>query len=233
MELIKINERLLTATRFVRDGSRLADAGTDHAYLPIYLMQVGRITSAVATDINSGPIEIARKNIASCGFSGSISAIPCDGLQSVSPESVDDIAILGMGGELIARIIEDAPWLRTPEKRLILQPMTHPERLRAHLFSEGFAVIDEGINEDRGRIYQTLCVSYDGKMRVGTPLSLMFGEILLSRAEPLTLRQIMGVRGQIERRAQSMPQNSPEAIADMALLNEINTYLEEHKNECK
>lgn len=233
MELIKINERLLTAARFVREGSRLADVGTDHAYLPIYLMQVGRIVSAVATDINSGPIEIARKNIASHGFSDSISATLCDGLQSVSSESVDDIAILGMGGELIAWIIEDAPWLKLSEKHLILQPMTHPERLRAHLFREGFAVIDEGINEDRGRIYQTLSVAYDGKVREGTPLSLMFGEILLSRAEPLTLRQIAGVRAQIERRARSMPQNSPEAIADAALLNEINTYLEEHKNECK
>lgn len=233
MDIIKINDRLLDATKFVRAGARLADVGTDHAYLPIYLAQTGKISTAIATDINAGPLESARKNIAAYGYSDRIAVLLCDGLSEVSAEDVDDIAILGMGGELIARIIEYAPWLRSRGKRLILQPMTHPERLREALLKSGFAIIDESISEDRGRVYQTICAVWDGEKRTHTPLELMFGKILLEHGNELTIRQLEMTRVQIERRLPKMPENSPETIADAELLREINTYLEEHRNDRK
>lgn len=233
MDLIKINDRLLDATQFVREGTHLADVGTDHAYLPIYLMQTGKISSAVATDINRGPIDIASKNIAEYGYSSSISTVLCDGLSHVLPSEADDIAILGMGGELIAKIIENTPWLRSPNKRLILQPMTHPERLRAYLLASGFRIVGESITEDRCRIYQTLCTEFDGKARYFGALALNFGELLLARGDELTLKQMENMRTQLVRRLENMPSDSESAISDNNLLNEINTYLEEHKNERK
>ena len=130
MEQIKINDRLLTAIPFVRQGKRFADIGTDHAYLPIYLMDKGIIASAVAADINQGPLDKAQENILKYGFNDSISTVLCDGLTKIKPDSVDDIAIFGMGGELIVKIIDEASWVKDSDKRLILQPMTHPEKLR-------------------------------------------------------------------------------------------------------
>ncbi len=233
MDLIKINDRLLDATQFVREGTRLADVGTDHAYLPIYLMQTGKIRAAVATDINCGPIDIASKNIAEHGYSENISTVLCDGLSHVLPSEADDIAILGMGGELIAKIIENTPWLRSADKRLILQPMTHPERLRAYLFASGFRTVGESITEDRGRIYQTLCVEFDGAVRQCGALALNFGKLLLARGDELTIKQMENMRTQLVRRLENMPSESESAISDNKLLNEINTYLEEHKNERK
>ena len=130
MEQIKINDRLLTAVRFVRNGKRFADIGTDHAYLPIYLINRGIITNAIAADINKGPLDKAHENICKYNLQDNIHTVLCDGLSKIEPDSVDDIAIFGMGGELIVKIIDEASWVKDTDKRLILQPMTHPEKLR-------------------------------------------------------------------------------------------------------
>lgn len=182
MEAIKINDRLLTAVQFVREGKRLADIGTDHAYLPIYLLSGGIISSAVAADINEGPLKKAKENILKYGYENKITTALCDGLTGVDEDSVDDIAIFGMGGELIARIIEVTPWLYnlSSGKRLILQSMTHPEKLRKFLADNGFNIIGESLSLDRGRIYQTICAEYDGIKRSFDDLVLFFGEHILN-----------------------------------------------------
>ena len=127
MENIKLNERLMTAVQFVREGSRLADVGTDHGYLPIFLILEGRIPFAIAADINRGPLDKADENIHKYALDGKIKTVLCDGLRSIDKDEVDDVAIFGMGGELIVKILDEAPWLKDAAKRLILQPMTHPE----------------------------------------------------------------------------------------------------------
>ena len=185
MENIKLNERLLTAVQFVREGSRLADVGTDHGYLPISLILEGRIAFAIAADINRGPLDKADENIHKYALDGKIKTVLCDGLRRVDKDKVDDVAIFGMGGELIVKIIDEAPWLKDTSKRLILQPMTHPEKLRKYLADNGYRIIGEALSFDRGKIYQTICAEYDGIIRKFDDITLLYGEYILKNGGEL------------------------------------------------
>ena len=185
MENIKLNERLLTAVQFVREGSRLADVGTDHGYLPIFLILEGRISFAIAADINRGPLDKADENIHKYALDGKIKTVLCDGLRSIDKDEVDDVAIFGMGGELIVKILDEAPWLKDAAKRLILQPMTHPEKLRKYLADNGYRIIGEALSFDKGKIYQTICAEYDGIIRKFDDIILLYGEYILKNGGEL------------------------------------------------
>lgn len=190
MENIKLNERLLTAVQFVREGSRLADVGTDHGYLPISLILEGRIAFAIAADINRGPLDKADENIHKYALDGKIKTVLCDGLRRIDKDEVDDVAIFGMGGELIVKIIDEAPWLKDAAKRLILQPMTHPEKLRKYLADNGYRIIGEALSFDRGKIYQTICAEYDGIIRKFDDITLLYGECILKNGGELLSEQM-------------------------------------------
>lgn len=190
MENIKLNERLLTAVQFVREGSRLADVGTDHGYLPISLILEGRIAFAIAADINRGPLDKADENIHKYALDGKIKTVLCDGLRRIDKDEVDDVAIFGMGGELIVKIIDEAPWLKDAAKRLILQPMTHPEKLRKYLADNGYRIIGEALSFDRGKIYQTICAEYDGIIRKFDDITLLYGEYILKNGGELLSEQM-------------------------------------------
>ena len=185
MNLPKLSPRLLAVAELVRGGSRVADVGTDHAYLPIYLCQSGKIRGAVASDINEGPVLRAKINIASYHLANKITVLRTDGLEKIDEYSPDDIMICGMGGELIARIISDAEWLKKEKIRLILQPMTQADKLRAYLLREGFSIIEERlVKEDK--VYQIICAEYTGETDEYSETELIFGrKNLESRPAPL------------------------------------------------
>lgn len=227
MEQYKINDRLLTAIPFVREGKRFADIGTDHAYLPIYLMGINKISFAVAADINKGPLDKAKENIEKYGYNDSIKTVLCDGLKKVSPEEVDDIAIFGMGGELIVKIIDEAPWLKDSSKRLILQPMTHPEKLREYLCTNGFTIVDESLSYDRGKIYQTICAEYYGLIYEKDILTLHFGEHILRRKSNLLLELMLSIQKQLDRKISGKTEGGEDVSYENELLAKINEYIEE------
>lgn len=159
MRIPELSNRLKSAVGFVRGGF-FADVGTDHAHLPVYLYNTGRICGAVASDINRGPLAIARANIAENGAAAGVVTQLSDGLAELERYHPRDIAIFGMGGELIMRIVDDAPWVKDEAIRLILQPMTKQAELRDFLLASGFVIIDEVLSEDEGKLYQTLCAEY-------------------------------------------------------------------------
>ena len=111
MSNLMLSNRLMTAVGFARGGV-FADVGTDHGYLPIYLYKKGLVKRAVASDIHKMPLDSARKNIALHGAVGGIDTVLSDGLKALKDFAPDDIAIFGMGGELICRIVGDAPWTK-------------------------------------------------------------------------------------------------------------------------
>ena len=225
MENIKINDRLLTAVPFVREGNRFADIGTDHAYLPIYLMAEKKISSAVAADINVGPLDKAKENIEKYGYQDSISTILCDGLKRISPDMADDIAIFGMGGELIVKIVDEALWLKDPQKRLILQPMTHPEKLRKYLLDCGYKIIGESLSIDRGKIYQTICAEYDGTARECDALSLYFGEFILSERSDLLIELMKNTCKKLERKITGKREGGEDVSLEKQLVANIEEYI--------
>lgn len=164
---LNLDERLSCAASFVRSGKRFADIGSDHAYLPIHLALTGKVNLALASDINEGPVESAMQNINTYGVGDRVSAICSDGLCGAYEFSPEDIAILGMGGELIEYILSRAPWVKDENIRLILQPMTHAESLYSYLCREGFSVVEEGIcstsDKRSDRIYRVIVAEYSGE----------------------------------------------------------------------
>ena len=158
--MITLDQRLTAVAALVRPGSRLADIGTDHAYLPVYLVQAGVCPSAIASDIGVGPLDAARHTVTAAGLTDTIALRLGNGLATVTAEEVDDIAIAGMGGETIAAILEAAPWVRDDRLQLILQPMTRAEDLRRWLLQNGFKVTEEHLIVDGRHLYPVLAVQY-------------------------------------------------------------------------
>ncbi len=225
MEQIKINDRLMSAVPFVRIGKSFCDVGTDHAYLPIYLFLQGKISSAVAADINLGPLEKAEENIKKYELHNEIKTVLCDGLAKIAPNEVDDIAIFGMGGELIVKIIDEAPWLKNESKRLILQPMTHPEKLRKYLLTNGFNIIGETLSLDRGKIYQTICAEFDGVAGGAGEFELCFGKYILSDGGELLHNMMQEQAKKLERKIIGKRAGNEDFSAEQELLNDIKEYI--------
>ncbi len=182
MDKYKIADRRLeAAASFGRRSKRVADIGTDHAFLPIYLVGNGIAPSALACDINKGPLKAAQINISEAGLSEKIETLLTDGLKGVEPYAPEDIYILGMGGELIWRIVNDSPISRSVGVRLILQPMTHAHDLRKGLYDNGFNIADETLVSDRDRVYHIIVAEYDGMTRDYTEAELWLGKKNIAR----------------------------------------------------
>lgn len=188
MQLPKLDHRLTTAVPFVRPGAVVADVGTDHAYLPLLLTGTGQARFAVASDINAGPIERAARHVAEYGLSDKVRTVRADGLEGLEQYHPTDIIIFGMGGELIARILADAPWVRDSAVRLILQPMTHAECVRRFLAQQGFAIVDEVLSKEGGKIYQTIVAEFDGHPYAVDEVTAELGRFAVASDEQEPLR---------------------------------------------
>jgi len=180
---INLDKRLLAVASFVRNDAVLADVGTDHAYLPIYLLQNGIIKSAIASDINEGPLLSAKRNIYEEELTDKVTLVLCDGLRDVMKHNPTDVVIAGMGGELICKIISEAQNEICSRKniRLILQPMTHQGDVRKFLYKNGFEIIDEKIVFDGRKNYQIICAEYTGKKAEITEVEALLGKVNVLR----------------------------------------------------
>lgn len=158
-----LNPRLRAIADRVTPGSRVADIGTDHALLPIWLCHEGIVRYAIAADAAADPLKRAKKNIEYYRCADKIDTRMSDGLRDIAPDEVDEVLIAGMGGELIARILDDASWNR-PEIRWILQPMSASEDLRAYLAAHGYEIENEQAVRSMNRIYSVMTVRYTGAL---------------------------------------------------------------------
>jgi tRNA (adenine22-N1)-methyltransferase len=171
---MQIAGRLCACAELVRQGAVLADIGTDHAYLPIFLLKEGIISRAYATDVNKGPLASAEENIRESGFSDSVTLMLCDGAAALADTDATDYAICGMGGELIAEIIDAAPHLKNTSIRLILQPMSKQPELRRFLYKNGFTILKECYSRDTGKLYVCFLAEFTGEEReIGTLESIL------------------------------------------------------------
>jgi len=184
---LELTPRLQLLADWVRPGVILADVGTDHGYLPVWLVCSGRVPFAIASDLRSGPLSRGRETAAAYGVSGQIDFRLCNGLSGISPAEADTIVIAGMGGETIASILLSAPWVADGAHTLLLQPMTRAEELRDFLLRHGFAIQRERLAEDRGTLYPVLEVSA-GKMEL-SPAQIYAGTTL--PADPLGNRYLI------------------------------------------
>ncbi len=173
-----IDKRLRTISTLIRKGVTVADIGTDHGYLPCYLVQNQIARLVYACDVNKAPLLCAKNHIKSFGYTDSIKTVLTDGLKGIYEDSVNDIVIAGMGGELIFRILTAVPWTaRLNDKRYILQPMTHIPYLRSALYSHGFSIQKEVAVSKGKHVYTVMQVTYTGDITSTTDLFNYFGQI--------------------------------------------------------
>lgn len=158
--MTNLDKRLAMVASMVRRGSRVADIGTDHAYLPVYLVQAGICPGGIAADIRSGPLEAACRTVTEAGLTDVIALRLGDGLSPVVADEADDIVIAGMGGETIVEILSAADWVKDGRLRLVLQPMTRAEELRRWLLTNGFLITEERLVRDGHRLYPVLAAAY-------------------------------------------------------------------------
>lgn len=189
MRQLKLSKRLGTAAQFVCDGAVVADIGTDHAYIPIYLVQSGKASRAIATDINEGPLGRANENVALYELEDKITTYIANGLDGIEAYAPDDIVICGMGGELIADIIDKCNYVRNSDKNLILQPMTTILELREYL-KNGFEITDETVVYEDGKYYQIICARYDGQAHEYSKIELELGKINIKKREAVFLKML-------------------------------------------
>ncbi len=165
---------------FVGKGS-VADIGTDHALLPICLVEKGH-PRALASDINEGPCQRARINIYAHGLHSKIKVVCCPGLDAVDDFAPDNIVIAGMGGEMIASILAASEYPMKTRCRLVLQPQSMQDVLRRYLCENGFVIDGETVVFDGGKYYQVIAAKYDGEVRELAEHEYKLGRLNLARA---------------------------------------------------
>ncbi len=188
--MIELKERLKAIASFVPAGSVIIDVGTDHAYLPIYLVQAGICPKALGVDVHQGPFRSALEQVQVQGLADRVKVILGDGLKPVKPGSGDVVTIAGMGGTTMRDILQSSPEVLSTVRRLILQPQVAGNCLRLWLLQNGWALLDERLVEEENRIY-TIIVAQPGVQNIPTELELDLGPLILAKKDPL-LPQLIG-----------------------------------------
>ena len=158
VHMIRLSDRLATIAGFIKAGASVADVGTDHGYMPVYLAQNELARVIIASDISEGSLGAARRNAARYGVADRISFVAAPGLTHVCETDADTVVISGMGGETIASILEVAPWTRRDGLSLVLQPQTRTDELCIWLRENGYTLEDAAISLDNGRLYVIMLV---------------------------------------------------------------------------
>ena len=194
---MELSKRLQAVADLVTAGYRVADIGTDHAYIPIFLLASGKISGAVAMDVNEGPLERARCHVAENGLSEKISLRLSDGLAGLRPGEAESVVIAGMGGGLIIRILTEGAGALEHVKECVLQPQSEIEKVRAFLLEEGFLFIKEDMVEEDGKYYPMMKMAPPGRRTERTcgtaetwdETELRYGRYLLQEKNPVLMAQ--------------------------------------------
>lgn len=210
-----LDNRLATVAAMVQPCALVADIGTDHGFLVCELVKNGICTHGIAADINAQPLARARAEIARQSLAGQIETTLTDGLAGITP-AVEAVVIAGMGGELIAQILESWPHSRQPGRRYYLQPMTKAERLRAWLWQQGFDIMEERCCTAAGKAYTVLAVVYVGQKIDYTPVDLWLGRIRpAASAHCMDYCKRLAKRLETQARGMAAGQHDPARLAQL------------------
>lgn len=231
MRPIELSPRLRAVADLVPEGANFVDVGTDHAYLPVYLIQRGVLTHAVVSDLREGPLDRARHTAAHYGVTDCLSFRLCDGLDRIAPEEGETIAIAGMGGETIAAILNAAPWTRLGKRRLILQPMSALPDLRRWLEQGGYTILREVLCQEGAKLYTVLLVE-PGQMPPLSPAERWVGRQETGRGDPLRPALLEGQRRRVVRALEGIAHSTqPEDIPWRQELEQVLAGLETMQKE--
>ena len=181
---LPISKRLLCCASMVQSGSRVADIGTDHGYLGIYLLQTGAARHVIACDLRKDPLENARRNAKLFGVDGEMKLRLSDGLEKILPDEVDTVVMAGMGGDLIQKILSQCPWRKREGLQFILQPQSAGNVLRRWLCEDGFEIQREEPVQDGHFLYTVMDIR-QGEPAPLTPGTEYASPALLASGSPL------------------------------------------------
>ena len=204
-----ISKRLELVASFVPQGAILLDVGSDHAYLPIDLVERGQIKSAIAGEVVEGPYQSAVKNVEAHDLKEKIQVRLANGLAAFEEaDQVSVITIAGMGGRLIATILEDGLDKLATVERLILQPNNREDELRSWLQEHGFQIIAESILEEAGKFYEII-VTEAGEMNLSAT-DVRFGPFLSKEVSPIFIQKWQKEVSKLEFALSQIPEKNQE-----------------------
>ncbi|MDB7776569.1 tRNA (adenine(22)-N(1))-methyltransferase TrmK [Lactiplantibacillus plantarum] len=186
MDAKQLSKRLATVGAFVQPGARVADIGSDHAYLPANLALNHQISYGVAGEVVRGPFENTRHEIQKLGLTDRLVARLADGLAAIEPaDRIDTVTIAGMGGPLIRHILEQGPTQLAGVQRLVLEPNVGEATVREWLAANQFQIVAERILAEDGHTYEILCADRVDHQVTYTTAEQMFGPFLLAEKSPV------------------------------------------------
>ena len=204
-----ISKRLELVASFVPRGAILLDVGSDHAYLPIDLVERGRIKSAIAGEVVEGPYQSAVKNVEAHGLKEKIQVRLANGLAAFEEaDQVSVITIAGMGGRLIATILEEGLDKLASVERLILQPNNREDDLRIWLQEHGFQIVAESILEEAGKFYEILVVEAGQRNLLAS--DVRFGPFLSKEVSPVFIQKWQKEADKLEFALSQIPEKNLE-----------------------
>lgn len=210
----------------VRQGSVVADIGTDHAYLVCYLLENNIIESAIAADLRKGPLENAKQTVALCSLEDKVELVLSDGLQNVKPGSCNEIVIAGMGGILISEILSKAEWVFDSEINIVAQPMTHAEVLREFFINNGFRILEEKTATDQKHCYCAISAVYTGE-KIAYPAWYTYLGETLKISDDTAKKYVMKVYKSLKKKYDALAENGRKDDELSALLDEIECKIKE------
>ncbi|MGK0467657.1 MAG: tRNA (adenine22-N1)-methyltransferase [Clostridium sp.] len=193
MKIMELSTRLKTIVNMMEKCDSIIDVGTDHGYVPIYLVQNGLVNSAIASDINSGPVEKAKRNVRENKLSPKITCRQGSGLSTVKEGEVQVAIIAGMGGNLIRDILEADLIVVKKLEYVVLQPVQNAEVLREYLYNTGYDIICEDICFDDGKFYEIIKAKYNTVPLVVDRIYYEISEKLLYEKHPV-MQQFIGFK---------------------------------------
>ena len=183
---MKLTDRLLKIASLVTEGKRVADIGTDHGYIPVYLLNQGKVPYAILADVNKGPLENARGEVRYNKLLDKVDLRLGSGIEVLEKGEVDEVIIAGMGGILISELLEAKLEVAHSVDKLILQPMQAQNELRKYLLNNGFEILDEVLVKEDFRIYEIIITKYSGKnTEVNDEIYYEVGTKLIENKDPL------------------------------------------------
>ncbi len=178
---MQLSKRMALLASKVTEGNRLADVGTDHGYVPIALVQKRKIPSAIAMDVNQGPLNRAKEHIREYGLDTYIETRLSDGLAKLRDGEADTVLIAGMGGPLTVRILSEGTHCLNSVQELILQPQSDIYMVREYLCSHDFRIEEEDIVLDEGKYYPLMKIVH-GQAESMSESELFYGKLCLQRS---------------------------------------------------
>lgn len=183
---MKLTDRLLKIASLVSRGKKIADIGTDHGYIPVYLLNQGVVDYAILADINKGPLENAKKEVTRNKLTDKVDLRLGSGIEVLKEGEVEEVIIAGMGGSLINEILMANEKVAHTTEKFILQPMQNPEDLREYLYKNGYEILDECLVREDHRIYEIIVCRYKNlPPREKDSIYYEVGEKLIEKKDPL------------------------------------------------